>query len=346
MTYSERLAKQAASKILKTSNPDDSYHSSQGKVTSKDLRTLKRGINKLQRAKAREKKKNLKRNANMITRALNNVNEAIDKVRRAENNGIDVYTSVNLNWLQDQVLKLYDYYLKDNPGKKMKPKDETRLKEIKKKTYFDDLIFYTIRQADMSDEKSKITAVTKSERQMKKLRKEQAVNPDKLSDPEKELLSKWYDASANGTTIGDISTPEDTQIIFDDTEEGQEAKERFVERFKVTREVSFGGNSQLINALAYTYGAKPSGQKFVEWVQGIMKDPQIWTLLEGAYRSNLNGLQDTIAGAVANEWYGRFKNMKSIIETLVATFKEVQPQALTDEAKELIDEELDDFEDY
>lgn len=320
MTYSERLAKQAASKILKPVITDDDISSSSN-ITSKDLRTLKRGYNKYQRAKARERKKIHKHNATLITRALDNVNRMIDKTRRAQSSGMEVYTPVSLKDTQKWILEQYDYYLVDHPGKKIKSSIEGRLKDLKKKTHFDNLVFYTIEIDEIKDGKMEIVAIkTYSEGQLKKMRTTQARNPKSTSSVDDRALGMWLNITDDNDFKKEFE--EDDEIVIEGID-NDEKVEKFKSKFNVSRDVSIGGSSQLINALGYTYGCDPAGTMFVKALQSLMNNPTVWAKLELAYRGNKYDLQDLINDAVKKDWYNNFVTFRDIITDLIAYMEEL-----------------------
>ena len=255
------------------------------------------------------------RNA-IIDKAIETTERAKERVRRAkEVEGIEVHTSVDL----DAKIAELKRHKNDRRINKM-TMDHIKEVAANTTTYYDNTIFYTFDSAEISDDgrKTDRKVVKKSEAQMKKLRSKESKMATKtgdsklLSEEEIDALFLWYKAMSDGVVIGEMSTKLG-QTVF----ESEENEREFVKKFKVSRETTFGGNSQLINALSYTFGCYPRGTKFVMYVQEAMKNPRVWLEMERAYRNNTDNIATLIDQATGDDWYENFKVFAPLLDAII-----------------------------
>lgn len=239
-----------------------------------------------------------------IDKAMEQAELALSRASEAQSEGIKVIFTLDPNKVMD---KLYAYRAelhRNKVGEKISERKIELIEMYGKKEFYAPFTHYyfDVKDSERSTDKREVTKeVHYTQKDINKLRTKQVKDADKLTEEQITVLSKW---ASSTEVVSDINTPEL------DTPE-QEAK--FIKRFKVNRDVAFGGSSQLLNKLAYTYKAYPSGRAFVSWLQDIMKDPNIFVQVEKFYRSNWQ-LQNDIDGAIKQEWY---KNFKSFSQTIV-----------------------------
>ena len=98
------------------------------------------------------------------------------------------------------------------------------------------------------------------------------------------------------------------------------------------RDVSFGGDSTLINDLAYSANVEYA-REFIETLIDVMKDPFMYAQIESWYRSNTQ-LQRLLDGATGRYWYEDYCEARSIIISLINSLKDKYDKQLSSDAKE------------
>lgn len=102
------------------------------------------------------------------------------------------------------------------------------------------------------------------------------------------------------------------------------------------RDVSFGGDSTLINDLAYSANIEYA-REFIEFLMNIMKDPFMYEQIESWYRSNTD-LQRLLDGATGSYWYEDYCEARSIIIALINEIRDKYDKQLSQDAKEELEE--------
>ena len=105
------------------------------------------------------------------------------------------------------------------------------------------------------------------------------------------------------------------------------------------RDISFGGDSTLINDLAYSANVDYA-REFIEMLMNVMKDPFMFTEIESWYRANAD-LQRLLDGATGSYWYEDYCEARNIIIAFINELKTKFNKQLSDDTKE----ELDNFRD-
>ena len=115
------------------------------------------------------------------------------------------------------------------------------------------------------------------------------------------------------------------------------------------RDVSFGGNSTLINDLAYSAGAEHVGRDFVETLQQAMHDPQLYEAMENWYRTSdeANNIKKLLDQAQGSDWYENFCEARvAIIEGINTIRQNIKLPKETEEQLDAILMEADNLGDY
>lgn len=170
-------------------------------------------------------------------------------------------------------------------------------------------------------------------RDIRLAQRRQVLSPEKLSEEEHQILSNYANAfgkfaSANAP---DLTSPE--------------KQKDFKKKFNITRDVSIGGSSTLINDLSYTYDALESGRYFVEEIQKIMSNPDDFVQIEAWYRQSPY-IKRVIDEAVKSMWYQKFKEFSTaIIEAInnmpnISSEGETKLQEMETKLEVIADEEL------
>lgn len=241
------------------------------------------------------------------------IKKAKDVLKLAENRVQDArYQGMNVNVLFNfEYPRYHIQYLEDQikAGKGLSDDDKRYLKEHGHPTHYDKLIKYEFTIEDKSRASEGFIPVkTKyvSQYEINRLKKKQANAPDTLTEEETDIVVEWSIATnraneANKVSDNDVvDVPEQAPTETD--EEYIAKREKMVRRLNVTRSVEFGGNSTLINALAYTMGCRPVGPKIVALVQNAMKDPVMWNRIESWYRNSVSA-RSLLERGTGNDWY-------------------------------------------
>lgn len=273
----------------------------------------------------------------LIDEAIKTVELAQDRISDAKASGITVSSRADL---EEKKEYLYEMKAKVRESKKPYGKyrggyeyfyglSDTAIGHIKqiadyRRTYFDMSIKYDIEVPD--PERSTATykatkSIEISQYDINTLRRRQVLDADKLTEEQNMLLSKWSAATelSSNITTPELNTPQQERA--------------FINKFSITRDVSFGGSSQLLNSLAYTYDALPSGREFVLWLQGIMKDPNVFVQVEKWYRMNKK-IQDKIDAAIKKEWYTNFQSFSAAIVEFIDSISSSLNIDIPDEIRE------------
>ena len=108
------------------------------------------------------------------------------------------------------------------------------------------------------------------------------------------------------------------------------------------RDVSYGGNSTLINDLEYSAGALPTGREFVEALQKQMQDPDMFEQIEAWYRDTSNAkankVRDDLNHAKGSDWYVGFKSAQQILITVIGVLLNQFGKDMNDADKKLYEE--------
>lgn len=106
------------------------------------------------------------------------------------------------------------------------------------------------------------------------------------------------------------------------------------------KDVSFGGDSTLINDLAYSANIEYA-RPFVEMIIDLMKDPLMFEQIETWYRENQD-VQTTLDQATGTYWYEDFCDAKRTIIEFINKLQENFADKLSDDIKE----KLKDYKDF
>lgn len=98
------------------------------------------------------------------------------------------------------------------------------------------------------------------------------------------------------------------------------------------RDVSFGGDSALINDLAYSANVEYA-REFIETLINVMKDPFMFEQIESWYRGNTD-LQRLLDGATGSYWYEDYCEARNIIIAFINELKAKFDKQLSSDAKE------------
>lgn len=98
------------------------------------------------------------------------------------------------------------------------------------------------------------------------------------------------------------------------------------------RDISFGGDSTLINDLAYSANVEYA-REFIETLMGIMNDPFMYEQIESWYRSNTD-LQRLLDGATGSYWYEDYCEARNIIIAFINELKSNFDKQLSSDTKE------------
>lgn len=236
----------------------------------------------------------------LVEKALKINKETATIVDRFEQKGYEIENKDYLKRTLDNITRI---------ANKPKPtqKDIELLKEYASVTQYDYIkVKIDLRQKEVDG----ITTTSPEDVNLGEVRKaikRQVKLLDKLDDRDQQLVANYANAMSRyqNTQTPDLST--------------DQAKAKFKSKFSVSRDVSIGGSSTLLNDLAYTYDALSAGRKFVEMLQRVMSDPNNFVALESWYQNDPEGkaTQIEIETAVGSYWYQGFGEFaKAIISAI------------------------------
>lgn len=270
-----------------------------------------------------------------IERALNTLQIAENRIDDARAYGIEVDTYFDIDKTREKLLDYREKIHKAKRGLGVSNTTIAYLKEAASKTYYDRLIKYEIEIPDEARSTNNMRATKKeviSQYDINALRRKQVNDSDSLNETQIAVLSKWSAATelSSDFAIPELDTPQQER--------------RFIKGFNITRDVSFGGSSMLLNKLAYTYDAVPTGREFVTWLQNVMKDPQVFVQIEKWFRMNYN-VQQLIDGAINKEWYKNFKSFSMVIVEFVDSLSSTLNINIPDNIREKYEADMAEYYD-
>lgn len=336
MTYSERLAKQASSKLLQISESEPSHSSNSEPITKADFKSISKSLNRKPKKKVEPKlTKEQKDVLRKVSKGLNLIEEKKAFIDRVRDGGIEV-EEPDFRKIEKKLNKIKK---KAEKGKRLSEDDLAYVKDFSKKNVYDSMIRYTY-NVNTTDEDGRTSydEIRLSDAQLKRLRAKQAKNPRSLSDIEVGALSKITKYQMNvapDTSDEEVKVSSNTTLkVFSNEDD----KQKFIDSFKVTRDTAIGGNSQLINDLWYSMDADGwYGKYWCEYIQRAMQIPEIWLALESAYRKNEDHMQTKLQTAMDNAWYDNFTDFKNSVVAIIDKLKELGYDI--SEIEETMDEE-------
>jgi hypothetical protein len=171
-----------------------------------------------------------------------------------------------------------------------------------------------------------------------RLKKRYDKDPSKTTREEYQIISRYHAAiNALSNARAMTSTPQELADL-------RRAKMNRMQ----DRDISFGGNSTLINDLAYSSYAEHVGREFVETLQNAMADPQVYEAIEEWYRSSdSDNVKKALDQAQGSNWYENFCEARTaIIETINTIRNNIRLPKETEEQLDAILGEADNLGDY
>ena len=277
------------------------------KQISKGVKQINKSITKAVRKKAKQhegilakRKRDIDRWAAKALELNRKTQETLNEMKKAD---IPVEENEDTIRLTDQ--RIRQIVAKPRPTEK----DLELLKEWARPSHYNYIkVRLDIRKDDKTASKQDddITVPEGTLVSLKEIRKvlsKQLNKPENLTDEQRQIIAQYSQAMSDyvNSNVTDLST--------------EEAQQKYIKRFNRTRDVSIGGNSSLINDLAYTYDCSAEGREFVETVQRAMSDPQAFVQIEGWYQSQTGPgeLQDEIDKAKGHAWYDKFQDVRVTI---------------------------------
>lgn len=251
---------------------------------------------------------------NLIATAAKNLDNSDTKVKELESYGLEVYKVYDSNRIKRRLEHLEGKII--NKGY-LTVKEVEYLKDLTKKRAFDDIIYVTLPVPDKKRSTTSMT-VTKGERftvtEMERLANREYksfIGKGKgLTDAEKMAVEKWTQAARVYKSVNEEILKTDADV------------ENFIRRSRANKadlDLSFGGQSSLLNDLTYISRAKGDiGRDLVEWLRGIMQDKTVFAKIEQWYQSPAGyELRQTINDATGSNMYNGIQRISSMIEKLL-----------------------------
>lgn len=275
------------------------------KKAKKITKDLKRSYAKSQKEKNRVYDKRKRQIERLAVKAANNNEIARKRIQELKNEEYEVdYEDI----IEITSKRIQNLRYKDKPTEK----DLEKMKEYASSTMYDNI---KVKMELRDKDKKGISVVKPVEVAYGDLRKalnKQVKNPAKLTSEQSQIIQKY------GKTIDNYD------VVDLDTDE---QKDSFIKAFNISRDVSIGGNSTLINDLSYTFDALWIGRDFVQTIQDIMSDPQAFVKIEAWYRSNTS-VQYKVQQATEGDWYAGYTDFSAqimdFIDNMPDTFKDVK----------------------
>lgn len=301
------------------------------KSAQKSIRNISRRFNSAAKTYVKDGKLNQKKIKNLLAKAEANLNKAEELASEFERNGIEVEKGYNPERDRQFIENAREYLSGKDKLTLMNTYKITNtiavLKDIAAKNEFTSLMKLTIDVVDTERSTDTLT-VTKPVKiklsDIYKIRRKEEAGKE-LTDDEFNALHAWNDATItynNYENVPILQTEADVQAFI-----------------KASRnkslDLSFGGQSALLNDLAYTERAKGDiGHDLVEWLRTLMQDKTVFAKIEKWYQSPSGfELRQAINAATGAAWYKQFKLISAMIDRLLDNL-EVELDLGTDDMRE------------
>lgn len=272
---------------------------------------IKKGV----RSYRRNSDLSTKQIAKLIAKAEARLDEAEAKVKELESYGL----TIDRFWSYDKVKSNIDKVkAKFEKKGKLSVMDVEYLRDLGKKRGYDDITRVKLPVPDQLRSNENMTVVkydwftvTKIEA-LARQEYRAFLNPEKkqLTEAQKMAVDKWTQAAR----------------VYKSSNEEILATEADVQRFlrqsrgnKANLDLSFGGQSALLNDLTYISRAKGDiGYDLITWLRGIMSDKTAFAKIEHWYQSPAGyELRQTINDATGANMYNGIQRISSMIEKLL-----------------------------
>lgn len=249
----------------------------------------------------------------LIDKALKNLKKAEQAIIKAEENDIPVSTGV-LD-LQEERRKLEALR-----SKRITSKNSIfgKLEEAaKQRTYYTSFIKYGYEVADKSRETENVKPTTTeylSNKQIAYLKRKQVEKPESLTREQISILRQY--SQRNQIEFNKKAEANDIEAWTD------EQADAFIQKFKVSRDLSAGGSSKLLNDLfnkVYDTNYR-AARELVEYIQDLMSDPKMFIRIEAWYRGQTD-LQRELDSAESEDWYEAISSLARKIGELMDTLQ-------------------------
>lgn len=280
-----------------------------------NTKKIEKGISKIISNRRKNSNLSTEQIAKILAKAEKNLERAEAKVNELETYGLEVDTYYNPDKTRKRLQELSDKL--DRRGK-LTFWEVEYLRDLGKKRAFDNVTYVTLPVPDEKRSTDNMTVV-KEERftvtKIESLAKQEYAafldpNKKQLTDAQKMAVEKWTQAAR----------------VYKSSNEEILATEADVQKFlrqsrgsKANLDLSFGGQSALLNDLTYISRAKGDiGYDLVTWLRGIMQDKTVFAKIEHWYQSPAGyELRQTINDATGANMYNGIQRISSMIEKLL-----------------------------